>query len=193
MDEKRSPARICFIIAGVLLAACPALMWLFAQFSDALFPLYRNFSKAWIALLAGVTGIVPFALWDIGVLVLAVAALIALVRCIFKRCGFALWLSLVALALSATLFSFVGGWALNHYAPPLAQEIGLETRESTIESLPMPQLSTSSRPRDLPRSSHATQKAVSCARISSRSRASQAPRMPSSRNATISSTGRIPP
>ncbi|RVU97593.1 DUF3810 domain-containing protein [Coriobacteriales bacterium OH1046] len=135
MDEKRSPARICFIIAGVLLAACPALMWLFAQFSDALFPLYRNFSKAWIALLAGVTGIVPFALWDIGVLVLAVAALIALVRCIFKRCGFALWLSLVALALSATLFSFVGGWALNHYAPPLAQEIGLDTRESTIDEL----------------------------------------------------------
>lgn len=135
MDEKKAPARTCFIIAGILLAACPVLMWLFAQSGAALSPPYRSFSKAWIALLATVTGIVPFALWDIGVLVLTAVALAVLVRCIRRRRGFALWLSVVTLVLSATLFSFVGGWALNHYAPPLAEEIGLGTRESSVDEL----------------------------------------------------------
>ena len=135
MDEKRSPARICSIIAGILLAACPMLMWLFAQFGTALFPLYRSLSKAWIALLASVAGIVPFALWDTGALAFIAAAFAVLVRCIRRRRGFALWLSVVALVLSATLFSFVGGWALNHYAPPLAEEMGLGTRESSVDEL----------------------------------------------------------
>jgi len=135
MERRRSPARICLAIAGVLFAACPALMWLFSHFGEAFFPAYRAFSRTWIALLATLASCVPFALWDTGALVLIVVAIAALVRCIRRRKGLALWCSAVALVLSWTAFSFTAGWALNHYAPSLSGEIGIEAHESSVDEL----------------------------------------------------------
>ena len=140
MDEKtrdrRSIAtRACAIAAGVLLAASLVLRQLFAHLGTSLFPAYRTFSRAWISLLAHLTSIAPFALWDILALALIIAAIAVLVRCILRRRGFALWAAVVALAVSWTYFSFTAGWALNHYAPPLSREIGLEIRESSVDEL----------------------------------------------------------
>ena len=135
MDKTRRATRICFALAGVMLVTCPVLMQLFAHSGGAFFPAYRSFSRAWISLLAHIMAIAPFALWDTGALVLIIVALAVLVRCIRRRQGIALWFSLVALVVAWSAFSFTAGWALNHYAPPLASEIGLETHESSVEEL----------------------------------------------------------
>ena len=140
MDEKtrerRSIAtRACAIAAAVLLAASLVLRQLFAHGRSSFFPAYRDFSRAWIYLLAHLMSVAPFALWDILALALIIAAIAVLVRCIRRRRGFALWAAVVALAVSWTYFSFTAGWALNHYAPPLSREIGLEIRESSVDEL----------------------------------------------------------
>lgn len=132
-SERGTTRRL--IASVVLLLACPALMVAFSRWGSVLFPLYRNLSKAWIGLLASLTSMVPFVLWDWLVVALAVVALIVLVRCLRGRGRLLAWLSWVALAASWTLFSFVAGWALNHYAPPLADELGLEVREYSTDEL----------------------------------------------------------
>lgn len=133
-DTDRGIARR--LVASVaLLLACPALMAVFARWGRILFPAYRDLSKAWIGLLSVLTSVVPFALWDWLVVTLAVAALIALVRCLRGRGRLLVWFSWLALAGACTLFSFVAGWALNHYAPPLAGELGLEVREYSTDEL----------------------------------------------------------
>ncbi len=131
--DRGTGARLA--VSAVLLAACPALMALFSRWGDVLFPAYRNLSKAWLDLLATLTGMVPFALWDFLVVALVVAAVVTLVRCLCGRGRLLAWLSWVALVGAWTLFSFVAGWALNHYAPPLAGELGLEVREYSTDEL----------------------------------------------------------
>ena len=135
MDKKKLPARICFILSGVLLAASFALRWLFEQFGSTFFPAYRTFSRAWISLLAHIMSIAPFALWDTGALVLIIVAVVLLVRCIRRREGLALWFSVVALIVCWTYFAFTAGWALNHYAPSLASEMDLEVHKSSVDEL----------------------------------------------------------
>ncbi len=134
-DRRSIAARACAIAAAVLLAASFALRQLFAYLGTSLFPAYRNISRAWISLLAHLMSIVPVALWDILALALIAVVVAVLVRCIRRRRGFALWAAVVALVVSWTYFSFTAGWALNHYAPPLARELGLEVRESSVDEL----------------------------------------------------------
>lgn len=45
------------------------------------------------------------------------------------------WLSVVALVVAAIAFVGVGGWALNHYAPPLSQDLGLEVSQYSTDQL----------------------------------------------------------
>ena len=123
------------VASFVLLLACPVLMAAFARWGRVLFPAYRDLSKAWIGLLSALTSVLPFALWDWLVVVLVIVALIALVRCLSGRGRLLVWFSWLTLAGACTLFSFVAGWALNHYAPSLAGELGLEVREYSTDEL----------------------------------------------------------
>ena len=84
--------------------------------------------------LASVTGVVPFAVWDVLALALIVMALLGIVRVIRTRKGLLAWLSWVVLVASVTATLFVG-WALNHYAPPLANDLGLEVSEYSTDQL----------------------------------------------------------
>lgn len=122
-------------MAASLALACPALMLAFSRWGGALFPGYRLLSKAWLRALSAVTGVVPLALWDLGALALAVVALVTLVRRVRRREPLLPWLSAVTLALAATLLSFVGGWALNHYAPPLAADLDLAVEGCSVDEL----------------------------------------------------------
>ena len=78
--------------------------------------------------------LVPFALWDIATLVLVVLAGVCLVRCLLRKRSLIPLLSWMWLVLSAAVFLFVG-WACNHYAPPLADELGLEVQEYSVDEL----------------------------------------------------------
>lgn len=127
--------RLRLLVALALLAACPLLMLGFSRGGQMLFPAYRSFSKAWIGLLSWLASPFPCALWDWLVVALALAAVVGLVRRVRRRQPLLPLLSSVCLAGALTLFSFVAGWALNHYAPPLAGELGLEVRAYSVDEL----------------------------------------------------------
>ena len=126
--------RVRLCVAGSLLALCLVARLAFERFGAALFPAYRQLSKAVMVALAAVMSVVPFAVWDVLVVVLAVVAVVALVRRIRGHKGLLAWFSWVALVASCALALFVG-WALNHYAPPLADDLGLEVGQYTVEQL----------------------------------------------------------
>lgn len=58
---------------------------------------------------------------------LVAAAIATLVHRIRHRKRFLPWLSMVALTIAATAFLGTAGWALNHYAPELSRDLGLES------------------------------------------------------------------
>ena len=85
--SKATKARFVFaLIAGV---SCPAVMTVLSaragSSAGAIFPAYRQLSKAWIGLLAQVMSVAPIALWDIAYVVLALLFVVALVRRMRRR------------------------------------------------------------------------------------------------------------
>ena len=123
------------LAAVLMLLACPVLMFFFSRYASALFPAYRGFSKAFLGGLAFVMSVAPFALWDIAALVLVLATLLHVAFCLVKRRSPATWFANLFVLLSAVCLITVGGWALNHYAPPLAEDLGLDAKGGTIDEL----------------------------------------------------------
>ena len=132
-DSRPSAVRLS--VAALLLVSCPLLRRFFAWRGPALFPAYRSCSRALMGAFATVWSVVPFAVWDIGAAVAIVAALVIFVRRVRARMSLVPWLSWVALAGSLTWALFANGWALNHYAPPLADELGLEVSTYSVDEL----------------------------------------------------------
>lgn len=95
-----------------------------------LFPAYRELCKAVIGVLSTIASVVPFALWDLAAVILVLAILVAIVR--RKRPLRTIRRVACVLALCALAF---GGWALNHYAPSLASEMGLEVGQYSTDEL----------------------------------------------------------
>lgn len=100
-----------------------------------LFPGYRNACKVIIGVQAMVANVVPFALWDIVALVLVGAALVGVAKRVMKGRPVLPLLSVVSLIAAACWFAFGGMWALNHYAPSLASELGLTVVQYSTDEL----------------------------------------------------------
>lgn len=128
MIRRYIAAAACLLLTGLS-------MLLFKNFPGLFFPGYRRFSKAVMTGLAAVTGLFPFALWDIGEICLIGLLIFSIVRMIVKKKSFFNWLSHVLLIVSLMLLEVVGCWMLNHYAPPLSVEIGLEKKKSSEAEL----------------------------------------------------------
>ena len=121
-------------LSGALVAWSLAL-WAAVSHAPALFfPGYRAATKAVESALAAATGLVPFAVWDLALAALLAWALVALVRALVRRRSLLPWLSWVLLA-CATTAALLCGWALDHYAPSLASEVGLEVAEYSTDEL----------------------------------------------------------
>ncbi|MCI6274810.1 MAG: DUF3810 domain-containing protein [Coriobacteriaceae bacterium] len=142
MPEGSPPTRdvmtgIRLATAVALAAACPLLALLFSQpdLQAVFFPGYRRFSRALMSALADVTSVVPFAVWDWLLAGLAVAAIATLARRIRRHQRVLPWFSVVALIVAATAFLGTAGWALNHYAPRLSQDLGLEVGQHSEDQL----------------------------------------------------------
>lgn len=120
-----------FIATAVCLLLTGLSMLLFNKFPEVFFPGYRNFSKAFMKGLAWITSFVPFALWDIGEVLLILLLIVSFIRMIIKKQPFFRWFSAVFLIISLMLTEVVGCWMLNHYAPPLSEELGLEKQKSS--------------------------------------------------------------
>lgn len=130
----RRMVRARFAWSIVLFAAGPLLMRLFAQQGAAFFPGYRVLTKRVMAALATLTSVAPVAVWDLGILALLVVSLLRLIVRIRGRRSILPVLSHLALVASLTVFFWVA-WALNHYAPPLAQDLELSVGTYSIDEL----------------------------------------------------------
>lgn len=123
------------IAAGLMVGAAAVLYALFSTMGSAFFPGYRIFSRSLLHVLSTITGIVPIALWDIAAVLLVLVALATFVYYLVKKRSLLSWLSSVLCTLGVVLLLFVGGWALNHYAPPLASEIDLRVERYSTDQL----------------------------------------------------------
>lgn len=153
---KKYLASIIRLIISLAFLVFSGILWLFVRIRPArCFPVYRTVSKTLMAGISAVTGKIPVSIWDIGAALLFLAAvstlsltLIRVAYAVFQSLGIVQnrtsgealksvlsWLTSVLLAAVILASLALDGWMLNHYAPPLVQEIGLETGKYTEEEL----------------------------------------------------------
>lgn len=119
------------IIIGITLIIIDlAAMGLFKYYGAYFFPTYRNFSVAIMNGLASLTSAFSYTLWDI----LSVILFIYLIYYFFRK-GFIKGLIQLFFVVNMLGSFAILGWALNHYAPPLANELGLVIKEHSKEEL----------------------------------------------------------
>ncbi|MDD6650641.1 MAG: DUF3810 domain-containing protein [Eggerthellales bacterium] len=121
--------------AALLLLVTIVSMALFQAYGDALFPWYRQVSSALMGALAMVSSIAPFSLWPLLVVALIVALLVRLVYMARRRRSFVEYVGEVLVVVFSLVCFFNLSWGLNHYAPPLADELGLQVEEYSRDDL----------------------------------------------------------
>ena len=131
----RQADRICLIVSACLLLSCPLLQVIFATWGSQLMRYYRPLSRAYAWVMATLMSVLPFAVWDILAVALAVAAVVVLVKRVRAHELLLPLVSRVCLVASLTYFLFANGWALNHYARPLAIDLDLVVREYSVDEL----------------------------------------------------------
>ena len=120
--------------AGILIVLTGTSIALAKALPDFWFSFYTDFSRKAMHVLGIAFGWIPFPLWEM-LLVLAVLSIpVGLIVSIRKRRVLG-WLTAVLEGLCLLLFLFVGLWGLNHFAPPLSGQVGLEVREYTQTEL----------------------------------------------------------
>ena len=133
--RKISPNLVRLILSLGLVLATFGLMFLFDRFPGWFFPWYREVSRFLLKIISNVVSIVPFALWEVLIVLLVLGILATLVVVIIKRKKFFLWATSVLLIVSLIFTSFTVIWGLDHYAPELSAELGLEIRQYTKDEL----------------------------------------------------------
>ncbi|MCH3948044.1 MAG: DUF3810 domain-containing protein [Olsenella sp.] len=135
--KHNGATRARFITAVVLFAACLLLALLFSQpaVQTVLFPGYRYLSRSLMSALATIASVAPFAIWDWLTIGLVVAAISSLVHRIRHHQRILPWFSVMALVVAAVAFLGTAGWALNHYAPKLSQDLRLEVGQYSEDQL----------------------------------------------------------
>lgn len=131
--ENRTKRR--FIISLIIWAVTGLNMFLFSHFSAVFFPVYRELSKKWISLLAGICSVLKMAVWDIGLILLIILFIAFTVNTIKKKKPFLQWLSGIIICVSILMAVAVNGWMLNHYAHSLSSELSLKVDLNDTEQL----------------------------------------------------------
>lgn len=123
------------ILSAVVLLLTAALAAVAYYMPDIFFAFYTGFSRDTLAFLSGITGPFPFAVWEVLLVLIVLLALYFLAKNLSKKRGFFCWVAGVILLVSVMAFLFVGLWGLNHFAPPVADRVGLEVTGYTKEQL----------------------------------------------------------
>ena len=122
--------------ALILWGLTEGLKLLFKAHPDWFFPAFRRFSRGFMKGLSAAASAVPFALWEYLILVLILAAVLSLVLVLIRRRRRIMaWFTTMLLIFSALFFISASAWSLNHYAPSLAEELGLEKEGFTEDEL----------------------------------------------------------
>ena len=123
------------LISAVTLAALTGLLVLAAtQWTDVFFRFYPSFSRWILGVLAGITSVTSFPLWEPGLCLIVLWGIISLIRSLVHH-HFLRWLSGLLLTLCFAAFFFMTVWGLNYFAPPMSDRLGLETQERTPAEL----------------------------------------------------------
>ena len=99
------------ILSAVILILTGLLAAVAMYLPDFFFSFYTDFSKQALNAVSSVTGAFPFAVWEVGLVVLVLLALYFL----FHNRRFLSWLSGVVLLASVLVFAFTALWGLNHF------------------------------------------------------------------------------
>ena len=112
-------------VLSVLLARLAPKLW---------FSFYTDFSRGAMRFLGTVTGWIPFPLWEILLILLVLSIPVGLIAAIRKRRVLG-WLTALLEGILLLVFLFVGLWGLNHFAPSMGEQIGLEVGSYTKTEL----------------------------------------------------------
>lgn len=123
------------VIAAVsLLLLTGLLIALAVIFPDFVFSFYPAFSRCVIGLLAAMSSVVRFAIWEWIALGLTVWLFYSLIRSLIKH-RFLRWLAGLYFGVSIGVFLFVSLWGLNHFGSSLAERLDLDVPPSTEAEL----------------------------------------------------------
>ena len=112
------------LISAVTLAALTGLLVLAAtQWTDVFFRFYPSFSRWILGVLAGVTSVTSFPIWEPGLCLIVLWGIISLIRSLVRH-HFLRWLSGLLLTLCFAAFFFMTVWGLNYFAPPMSERLG---------------------------------------------------------------------
>lgn len=120
--------------AGVLAVLTAAAVGLARFLPEFWFSFYTDFSRKAMGVLGAAFGWVPFPVWE-GLLVLLLVALIAGLIYAVKHRKLLGWLTGVLEGAVLLVFLFMGLWGLNHFAPTIGEQTGLEVREYSVDQL----------------------------------------------------------
>lgn len=118
-------------VLALLTAAAVAAARLWPPFW---FSFYTDFSRWAMRLLGTVFGWIPFPVWELALVGLVLAVPAALVRAVKKKKLLPCLAGLLTLT-AAFGALFMGLWGLNHFAPTIGTQLGLEVRPYTVQEL----------------------------------------------------------
>lgn len=123
------------LISSGTLIVVTALLLLAANYINPLFfSFYPAFSRWILGVLAGVTSLFPFALWEILLALLLLWFVASLIRAIVKR-RMVRWLTGVLLSVCALVSLYIALWGLNYYAPKMQERLALPIKQYTPAEL----------------------------------------------------------
>lgn len=120
--------------AAVLAVLTAAAVGLARFLPDLWFSFYTDFSRRAMGWLGVAFGWVPFPIWE-ALLALIVVAVIAGLIYAIRHKKVVGWLTGLLEGAALLVFLFMGLWGLNHFAPTIGQQTGLEVREYTVDQL----------------------------------------------------------
>lgn len=116
------------LIGSGILLFLTALAVLLARLAPKFwFSFYTDFSRGAMRFLGTITGWIPFPIWEILLILLVLAIPAGLIVAIKKRQVLG-WLTSLLEGILLLIFLFVGLWGLNHFAPSMSEQIGLEVK-----------------------------------------------------------------
>lgn len=122
------------ITAGSLLVLTAIIFLLAKYLPQFWFSFYPDASKAALAGIGAVTGLVPFCLWEILLLGIVIWGIVSFVLAI-KNKHVLSWLTGVLELAALLVFLFVALWGLNHFGPKVSEKLSLDVREYSVEEL----------------------------------------------------------
>ena len=120
--------------AGALAVLTAAAVGLAHFLPEFWFSFYTDFSRTAMGWLGAAFGWIPFPIWE-PLLVLIAAALIAGLIYAIKHKKILGWLTGLLEFAVLMVFLFMGLWGLNHFAPTIGEQTGLEVGEYSVDQL----------------------------------------------------------